>query len=128
MDFAFNELQIENFQYPGWQEQIVYIPQHPYIFSGTVAENIRLYAPDASRADIDEAVKVTGLTELIEQFPAGLDERIGQGGRSLSGGEEQRIALTRSLLQKRPVMLLDEPTAHLDIETEYEIKDYAYLF
>lgn len=120
--FTVNELKLDHFATPGWQEQIIYIPQHPYIFSGTVAENIRLYAPDSTKAEIEEAIKVTGLTELIDRLPNGLDERIGQGGRFLSGGEEQRIAFTRSLLQDRPIMLFDEPTAHLDIETEHEIK------
>ncbi|WP_071396062.1 thiol reductant ABC exporter subunit CydD [Bacillus tuaregi] len=105
-----------------WQEQLIYIPQHPYIFSGTVAENISLYAPDTPIEKIKEAANITGLTELINILPNGLDEKIGQGGRVLSGGEEQRIALTRSLLQERPIMLFDEPTAHLDIETEHEIK------
>ena len=117
-----NETKLDSFSIPGWQEQLIYIPQHPYIFTGTVAENVSLYAPNATRKEVEEAIKVTGLTELIERLPAGLDEPIGQGGRNLSGGEEQRIALTRSLLQKRPIMLFDEPTAHLDIETEHEIK------
>lgn len=117
-----NETVMDDFSIPGWQEQLIYIPQHPYIFSGTVAENISLYAPNSSRTDIKKAIEVTGLTELVGRLPNGLDERIGQGGRSLSGGEEQRIALTRSLLQERSIMLFDEPTAHLDIETEHEIK------
>lgn len=105
-----------------WQEQITYIPQHPYIFSGSVAENISWYAPDSTREEIERVVQIVGLKELIQELPNGLDEKIGQGGRELSGGEEQRIALSRSLLQNRPIMLFDEPTAHLDIETEYELK------
>ncbi len=111
-----------DFSMPSWQEQVTYIPQHPYIFAGTVAENISLYEPDAPREKIEEAANKTGLRELIKQFPKGLDERIGQGGRALSGGEEQRIALARGLIQERPIMIFDEPTAHLDIETEHEIK------
>ena len=83
---------------------------------------LALYAPNSTKAEIEEAIKITGLTELVERLPNGLDERIGQGGRLLSGGEEQRIAFTRSLLQDRPILLFDEPTAHLDIETEHEIK------
>lgn len=121
--FTLNETRLANFSIQGWQEQLIYIPQHPYIFSGTVAENIRLYAPDTAKEKIEEAIRITGLTELIKRLPNGLQERIGQGGRVLSGGEEHRIALTRSLLQQRPIMLFDEPTAHLDIETEHEIKE-----
>lgn len=122
-EITVNGKQIPHFSIESWQEQITYIPQHPYIFSGTVAENIAWYKPDASRDDIVEVIRKTGLSDLIASFPAGLDEKIGQGGRTLSGGEEQRIALARSLLTERPILLFDEPTAHLDIETEFEIKE-----
>lgn len=119
---AVNGTVIPHLAQSGWQKQISYIPQHPHIFSGTLAENISWYAPEASRQEIKSAAHAAGLSELIEQLPNGLSEQIGQGGRSLSGGEEQRIALARCLLQPRPIMLLDEPTAHLDIETEQELK------
>lgn len=105
-----------------WLSQLTYIPQNPYIFSGTVADNISWYAPNASIKEIWDAVRRAGLMELVDTLPNGLHERIGQGGRALSGGEEQRMALARSLLQQRPIMLFDEPTAHLDIETEHDIK------
>lgn len=121
-DISAADVKMNDFSHPGWQNQIIYIPQHPYIFAGTIADNIRLYAPDATLEEIENAIKVTGLSPLVHQLPDGLNERIGQGGRVLSGGEEQRIALARSLLQDRPIMLFDEPTAHLDIETEHEIK------
>lgn len=117
-----NDTVMEGFALPSWQEQLTYIPQHPYIISGTVAENICLYAPNATHEEMEKAIKITGLSELVERLPNGFNEKIGQGGRVLSGGEEQRIALTRSVLQERPIMLLDEPTAHLDIETEHDIK------
>ncbi|MBS4209739.1 thiol reductant ABC exporter subunit CydD [Bacillus sp. FJAT-50079] len=106
-----------------WYDQVTYIPQHPYIFSGTIAENISFYEPNAKRTEIEHVCKMTGLEQLIARFPNGLAEKIGQGGRTLSGGEEQRVALARSLLQKRPVLIFDEPTAHLDIETEHELKE-----
>lgn len=117
-----NEQEISSFAAEEWQKQISYIPQHPYIFSGTVAENISWYAPNSNLETIYAAVEQAGLSELVQSLPEGLNERIGQGGRSLSGGEEQRIALARTLLQNRPIMLFDEPTAHLDIEMEHEIK------
>ena len=119
---SINETKLDSFSNINWQKQISYIPQHPYIFAGTIADNIRLYAPNATEEEMEDAIAVTGLTELVSQLPNGLNERIGQGGRILSGGEEQRIALTRSLLVNRPIMLFDEPTAHLDIETEHDIK------
>ncbi|MWV46457.1 thiol reductant ABC exporter subunit CydD [Paenibacillus sp. HJL G12] len=105
-----------------WRQLTTYIPQHPYIFSSTLADNIRFYAPDAGALEVEQAVAAAGLTELVSSLPHGAEEMIGGGGRQLSGGQEQRVALARAFLSDRPVMLLDEPTAHLDIETEYELK------
>lgn len=106
-----------------WRRQTAYIPQRPYIFSGTLADNVRFYYPEATLAEVEAVMKAAGLSQLVSSFPDGLNEMIGGGGRVVSGGQEQRIALARALLSSRPVMLLDEPTAHLDIETEYELKE-----
>ena len=105
-----------------WQKKISYLPQHPYLFHLSLLENVRFYQPTATRRDVEQAINQAGLSSLVEQLPQGLDEIIGDGGRSLSGGQEQRIALARAFLSDRPILLLDEPTAHLDIETEYELK------
>lgn len=105
-----------------WTQQIAYIPQHPYIFPTSLKENIRFYEPTATDQEIEEVIDQTGLRSLVEQFPNKINELIGEAGRSLSGGQEQRVAMARALLSKRPILILDEPTAHLDIETEYELK------
>jgi thiol reductant ABC exporter CydD subunit len=98
----------------GWRSRIAWVPQRPTLFSATVAENIALYAPAARRPDIHEAARAAGACEFIERLPAGLDTTIGEGGRRLSAGQAQRIALARAFLADRPLLLLDEPTAHLD--------------
>lgn len=107
----------------GWRSQITYIPQQPYLFSSSLADNIRFYTPDASDEAVREAAAAAGLSELAQELPGSFDEQIGGGGRPLSGGQAQRVALARAFLGGRPVIMLDEPTAHLDIETEYELKE-----
>lgn len=105
-----------------WQNQLTYIPQHPYLFHDTVLNNIRFYDPEATKQEVERAAEKAGILEVINRLPSGFDTVIGEGGRALSGGQEQRIVLARAFLGNRPVILLDEPTAHLDIETEYDLK------
>lgn len=102
-----------------WFKQISYITQHPYIFAGTLAENIAIGAGgDEPRADIEKAADRAGLTSLIAQLDKGLDTPVGEGGRGLSGGEKQRLALARAFLKKPALILFDEPTVGLDLRTE----------
>lgn len=118
-----NNETIKSFDTKKWQEQILYIPQHPYIFNDTIAHNVSFYTPTATNEEIQEACNRAGLSKVIASLPNGLEEPIGESGRVLSGGQEQRIALARAFLdESRKILLFDEPTAHLDIETEWELK------
>ena len=108
---------------PAWRSQLHYLSQSPHLFNTTLEDNIRFYAPLASREDVERAVKAVGLERLVSELPQGLDTVVGEGARALSGGEAQRVALARMLLDQRPILLFDEPTAHLDLETELELKE-----
>lgn len=102
-----------------WFQHISYITQHPYIFAGTFAENISIGAGrEVTRKQIEQAAAEAGLTPLIAQLHQGLDTVIGEGGRGLSGGEKQRLALARAFLKRPDIILFDEPTVGLDLHTE----------
>jgi ATP-binding cassette, subfamily C, bacterial CydD len=94
------------------------IGQHPYLFSGTLADNIALGQPGAARSRIWAAIEAAQLTSLLGRLPDGLDTVLGERGWSISGGEAQRVALARAFLSDAGFVLLDEPTAHLDAATE----------
>ncbi|WP_429970923.1 thiol reductant ABC exporter subunit CydD [Fructilactobacillus sp. Tb1] len=123
LPFTINGEKVDSLAQIEWQKHISYIPQDPYIFAGTVAENIAFYQPDATDAQIKQAAQKAGLTKFVSELANGFNTKIGESGRGISGGQAQRIALARTLLDdNREILLLDEPTAHLDIETEYELK------
>jgi ATP-binding cassette subfamily C protein CydD len=100
-----------------------WIGQRPMLFAGTIRENIRFARPEATDAEIDEAAHGARVDEFSGGLPAGLDTRVGEGGYGLSGGQAQRVAIARAFLKNAPLLLLDEPTAHLDPATEAEVLD-----
>ncbi|PEJ35671.1 thiol reductant ABC exporter subunit CydD [Bacillus wiedmannii] len=117
-----NGVEIDGDTREDWQKNIAYIPQQPYIFPLSLKDNICFYETNTTDAEVERVINEVGLRSLVTSLPNGMYERIGEGGRMLSGGQEQRVAMARALLSKKPIILLDEPTAHLDIETEFEIK------
>jgi thiol reductant ABC exporter CydD subunit len=97
-----------------WRRRLAWVPQHPTIFRGTVADNIRLGREDAGDEEVRTAARLAGADELARRLPCGYDTVVGDGGRPLSAGERRRVALARAFLRDAELVVLDEPTADLD--------------
>ena len=108
---------------PALSRMIAWIGQRPVLFAATIRDNIRFGRDDASEADIADAARAAGLGPLLQLLPHGLDTLVGEDGYGLSGGQAQRIAIARAFVRDAPLILLDEPTAHLDPATEADVLD-----
>jgi ATP-binding cassette subfamily C protein CydCD len=112
---------LANLDLEDWRSHIGWVPQRPHLFARSVAENVRLGRPDASDGAVAAALDAAGLTEVVQRLPHGADTLLGQGGAGLSAGERQRVSLARAFVRDAPLLLLDEPTASLDGQTEADV-------
>ena len=104
-----------------WRARIGWVPQRPHLFARTVADNVRIGRPDASDTEVADALEAAGLAVAVRRLPRGVETVLGDRGAGLSAGERQRLALARAFVRDVPLLVLDEPTASLDAETETEV-------
>jgi len=104
------------------RSQLGVVPQEPFLFAGTIGDNIAFARPDASDEEIHEAIDRVGLTDVVERMPDGLDTVVHERGQTLSSGERQLIALARAFLAHPRVLVLDEATSNLDLQSETKIE------
>jgi ATP-binding cassette subfamily C protein CydD len=119
---AANGVPITTFSPDRWREYVALVPQRPYLFYGTVRENIRLARPDATDSEIMHAATLAGVTAFIDELPHGFDTQVGEQGMQLSAGQAQRVAIARAMLKNAPILILDEPTSSLDPDSETLIR------
>jgi len=104
------------------RHSVAYVSQHPYLFEGSIRDNIRYGRPDATDAEVEAAARLANAEEFILQQPEGYDTLVGENGATLSGGQRQRISIARAIVRNAPILLLDEATSALDNESEAKVQ------
>ena len=115
------EVDVAEFDPDTWRSRVAYVPQRPRLLALSLRENVALGAPEATDEQITAALHAAGATDVLTELPDGLDTHLGDGGRGLSVGQQRRVAVARALLRDAPLVLMDEPTAALDVATEADV-------
>lgn len=115
-------IDIRSLRLPDLRSTVSVAFEEPVLFSASVRENVALGSPDATEADVREALDVAHASDFVDQLPWGLDTRIGEQGLSLSGGQRQRLALARAVLSQPRILVLDDPLSALDVDTEEQVQ------
>jgi ATP-binding cassette subfamily C protein CydCD len=117
-----NGADLRDYRLDDLRRRIALVAQDTYLFNDTLRSNILIARPEASEAELREAVAHASLTDLVEALPDGLESAVGERGTSLSGGQRQRVAIARAFLKNAPVLILDEATSHLDAANERAVR------
>lgn len=121
-EISYNGIDIKNIPLKLFREKISVVSQNTYLFNGTIEENLKLAKPDASLAEMEEAVKAARIYDFIHSLQEGYQTHIGERGLNFSGGQRQRIAIARAILKNAPLIILDEATSSLDTKNESDIQ------
>ena len=127
-DIRIDGLPLRDLSLSSFRKHVGYVSQEAFLFSGTVAENIRRGSPGATWEEVRNAARIAGADEFIRELPQGYDTRIGERGLKLSGGQRQRISLARAVLRDPPILILDEATSAVDTRTEEVIQQNLHQF
>ena len=111
-------IDLKNFKLEELRSRIALVAQDTYLFNNTLKDNILIAKPNATEQELQEAVNLSALSEVVQSLPEGLETMVGERGASLSGGQRQRVAIARAFLKNAPVLILDEATSHLDALSE----------
>ena len=121
-----NNIDIEKVALDDIYENIALVSTNSYIFNGTILDNLLMAKSDATEKEIEEALKTARLYDFVESLKDGLDTNVGEGGNNLSGGQKQRLALARVILANRKMIIFDEATSNIDVESEEAIWEVIY--
>jgi ABC-type multidrug transport system fused ATPase/permease subunit len=119
---SYDSTDIRNFDIEKLNQKISLIHQNIYMFDDTISQNIRLYE-DFTDYEMEKALSASGVSKFLPQMPSGLNSPAGENGCSLSGGQRQRVAVARALIREKPILILDEGTSAIDMQTAYDIEN-----